>query len=319
MSSNLRFLIVTPTLNPGPWLIETLESIAQQTYPYWQHWIVDGGTVGTGWEHIQQWTRRFQVHVERVPGLKQAAAINRGWQQGQGEILSWLNADDLLLPDALAQVARVFQTQPEVDVVYGRTFFINASGQVLGEYPVQPFDRLRLFLRAEDYLAQPATFVRRRALDKYGMLREDLDYVMDYELWLRLAAQGLQFKFLDIPLAQMRLHLQAKTLRHTAEFAPELVRVFRDLERSGLPPEIRTRRREMWGWVYYQSARYSFWGGRPNRARYYLLKALQHWPKHLQRRNTWLLLGLVFFGKPGWYLARKVYGHPWMKAYVPLH
>jgi GT2 family glycosyltransferase len=139
----------------------------------------------------------------------QAAAIAEGWRQAPGDILGWLNDDDVLLPGALDSVAAIFAAEPETDVVYGHGVMLDAAGAFTGYFPSISPDASQL--RFSNVICQPAAFVRRPAVDRIGGIDPALHYAMDWDLWLRLLDAGARFRFIDAPLAAVRSHADSKT------------------------------------------------------------------------------------------------------------
>jgi glycosyltransferase involved in cell wall biosynthesis len=205
----LSITIVTPTLNAAHFIAECLASVSGQVRDdlVIEHLVIDGGSV----DETEQIVRNSSATWLPRPGLGQAAAINVGLRQAQGEVVAWLNADDSYEPGALAHLLGLFAAQPELDVVYGDCAVIDTQGKFL--WRISPgaynFDRL---LKQGNYLAQPSVFLRRRALERVGLLDEALDFGMDYELWLRL--RGLCILYVPVVLAAFRWHPTSKTSRN---------------------------------------------------------------------------------------------------------
>jgi GT2 family glycosyltransferase len=139
----------------------------------------------------------------------QSAAINEGWRALEDPYVGWLNTDDVLFPGALRKVQSVFETCPDIDVVYGHAVFVDDSDQFIGYFPSIGADTR--MLRLSCMICQPACFIRRRAVERVGPLATDLHYVMDWEFWLRLLDAGSRFHFIDAPLALVRNRRDAKT------------------------------------------------------------------------------------------------------------
>ncbi|MEL3888631.1 glycosyltransferase [Ferrovibrio sp. MS7] len=129
----------------------------------------------------------------------QAAAIQEGWNNTAGSILGWLNADDRLLPGSLARVGRIFDTHPEIDIVYGQASYLDADGAFIGYFPAYAPDTARL--DRSNTICQPAAFVRRSAVERIQGLNTSLHYTMDWDLWLRLRDAGCKFLGIDTVLA----------------------------------------------------------------------------------------------------------------------
>jgi glycosyltransferase involved in cell wall biosynthesis len=132
---------------------------------------------------------------------KQAGAVNKGFGLVGGEIIKWVNADDRLLPGALAAVDRAFHDQPAVDFVYGDIVFLNAIGQFAGEH-LEPAYTPFVLLYGHNLFADPACFWRRSIHDKIGPIAEDTRFSLDYEFWVRLVRN-------KVKVAQIRQRLAA--------------------------------------------------------------------------------------------------------------
>jgi glycosyltransferase involved in cell wall biosynthesis len=197
--------IITPTLNAEAYVAECLASVQGQSVPEVEHVLVDGGSTDRTAEIARQ---HIGVRWVERPDLKQAAAINVGFRLAAGEVVAWLNADDLYAPGALALAGEEFQRDPSLDVLYGDCEVIGPDGRNLWWERPGAYD-FRRMLRRGNYLAQPAVFLRRRLLDDVGYLDENLEYAMDYDLWLRL--RGRRLRYVARPLARFRWHAASKS------------------------------------------------------------------------------------------------------------
>jgi glycosyltransferase involved in cell wall biosynthesis len=219
----LSFSVVTPSLNQGRFLAETLRSVVSQAYPCLEYVVVDGGSTDRSLEILA--SHDGSVRWTSEPDAGQAHAVNKGIRSTTGAVIGWLNSDDVYRPGALEAVASYFAANPAVDVVYGDADVIDASSVVNGRYPTAPWDPAQLKQRC--FLAQPAVFFRRRVVDRYGALDKRLHFCMDYEYWLRLAAGGARFAYLPRVLAATRLHPDTKTLGSRLQVHTEIDRVLR--------------------------------------------------------------------------------------------
>ena len=202
--------LVTPSLNQGKFIRATLESVLSQGYPNLDYCVQDGGsTDGT--------LTVLRTHEGRVPFVSekdagQADAINKGFSRATGEVLGYLNSDDLLLPGALEAVGAAFANDPKLRFVYGRAIYVDEAGRRLGPCLTQPWSRERL----ADYcfVAQPAAFFRRKVWEEVGPFDSSLHHTMDYDYWLRIAERypRSKMRFLDRELAGCRMHADAKTV-----------------------------------------------------------------------------------------------------------
>ncbi len=205
----LRFAVVIPNLNQSRFLPIALESVRHQSAPV-SLAVMDGGSTD-GFEGVAARYEDMIDHVRSGPDGGQAAAIRKGKALAKGDIVCWLNADDYYFPGALAKVAAVFETHPEIDVVYGDAVHVTPIGDFLSYFPaVAEFDA-RL-LPVSCFICQPACFVRRTAYEMSGGINPALKYTMDWDLWCRLAARGAKFTYLRAPLAAVRCYPETKTL-----------------------------------------------------------------------------------------------------------
>ena len=144
------------------------------------------------------------------PDRGQSHAINKGFQRATGDILGWLNSDDLYLPHTLHTVVQFFIEHPDVDMVYGDQIEIDEAGQVLRALRSLNFNRLALLARGM-HVSQPTSFFRRRVYEQVGGLDEALHWNMDYDHVLRIAFGGYRIRRIARPLAKLRLHGDSKT------------------------------------------------------------------------------------------------------------
>jgi glycosyltransferase involved in cell wall biosynthesis len=226
--------IVTPSLNQAQFIRDTIESVRDQDFPRIEHIVVDGGSRdGT----LEVLARYPGLCWSSEPDAGQTHAINRGFRMASGEILSWLNADDLLLPGSVAAVVEAFRADPATMMVYGDGDLIDAGGRNLQPFRfTEPFN-LRRLVEVHDYILQPTAFVRRPALEAIGYLDESLSWCMDWDLWIRIG-QRFSVRYLPCRLAQARLHPDTKTSRAGWPKLREMHRIVRRHSRRRLPPVL---------------------------------------------------------------------------------
>jgi glycosyltransferase involved in cell wall biosynthesis len=249
----MRISIVTPSLNQCGFIPEMLASLGGQDYPDWEHVVFDAGSTDGSVEVWREWEgkvrsesesesesgeRRVRVFVE--PDRGQSDAINKGMRAATGEIVGWLNADDVLMPGALAKVAEAFEKNPDAVVVYGVGAKTDLEGRIIKEVPFREFCPKRLSWAFG--AVQPAMFFRRDAYWKVGGLDESLHYAMDWDLLLKLSKVG---KVVAIPdhLANIRYYPETKTNTGGWKRMREIARIARrhhgPLDRNYLSFQIR--------------------------------------------------------------------------------
>ncbi len=222
MTSDLPLVsIVTPSYNQAQFLEQTIQSVLGQDYPHVEYMIVDGGSTDGSVEIIQQYSDRLAWWVsEKDNG--QADAINKGLRRANGEIVAWLNSDDVYLPGAIARAVQAFQSHPEAGLVYGFVKAIDEGGQVTnllryGDWGLEGLLSFRI-------IGQPAVFMRRSVLEQAGYLDPSFHFLLDHQLWLRMAHLAAMI-YVPETWAAARLHSESKNVAHGAEMSREAYRV----------------------------------------------------------------------------------------------
>jgi GT2 family glycosyltransferase len=170
--------------------------------------VFDGGSSDDTVDVLRRFGDGVRWVSEKDKG--QTNAVNKGIRATDGEIIGWLNSDDVYYPNAVARVVDYFESHPEIDVVYGMADHIDLTDHAFEAYPTEPWSEARM--RDTCIICQPAAFFRRRVVARHGLLDENLQFCMDYEYWLRLAKAGVQFHYLETKLAGSRLYADNKTL-----------------------------------------------------------------------------------------------------------
>jgi hypothetical protein len=234
-----RISIVTPSYNQAPYLEEALRSVLLQDYPNLEYFVQDGGSRDESAGLIEKyapWLAGWVSETDRG----QSHAINKGLAHASGEIFGWLNSDDLYLPGALRAAAAAFREHPEVILVHGEAEHISRDGTLLPYPPAaRPYNR-RWLLEQSNLIPQPAAFFRASAFRQAGGLDESLHYAMDWDLWLRLEAEGRAI-FLPQVLARMRIYPEAKFQAGGQQMHTELRRIIKRHGGQGLPAAVRER------------------------------------------------------------------------------
>ncbi len=223
----MTFAIVTPSFNKAPYLSRCLLSVLDQDVPDVDYWVLDACSTDGSALILQEFQARYpQLHVVVAKDQGQSDAINRGFARARGDIMAWLNADDYYLPGTLRKVATFFDRHPDVDIVYGRSHFVDSQYRFVKPHVVFP-PRPGL-LRTHNHIAQPAAFWRRRVWEAVGPLDVELNWTMDWDFFLR-ASERFHIAYLDELLAEEVWDGQNKTVTGGAARTEEIAQVARRL------------------------------------------------------------------------------------------
>ena len=205
-----KISVVTPSYNQGQFLEQTIQSVLDQDYPNLEYIIMDGGSTDSSVDIIKRYEDGLAYWVSE-PDEGQPDAINRGFRIATGDILAWLNSDDVYLPGALSRVATYFQAHPEIGCTSGDIVMIDQAGETLYSRKVIPF-QFRMALYGACMVPQPSTFWTKEAWEKAGGVDPGVHYQTDFDFFLRMASQGVKFGIIRELLAAFRLHATSKTV-----------------------------------------------------------------------------------------------------------
>ncbi len=303
----MRFSIITPSYNQADYLEHTICSVLGQDYPDLEYIIVDGGSTDGSVEIIQRYTDRLAWWVSE-PDKGQADAINKGFKRATGDIVAWLNSDDMYAPGALADAFAVFEANPDTGMVYGNAVSFDRDGNPLNDLRIDDWTLQDLV--AFNIICQPAVFMRREVLEQAGYLDDEYHMMLDHHLWLRIA-QRARICYVPRVWAFARHHAAAKNVSQAPKFGQE---AFKILEWMGTQPDladiVEQNQRTVMAMLHRFNGRYLLDGGQglaalKAYARSSLAQpkiALQEW-----HRIVFAIISIMGLGKSGklYYQARK--------------
>ncbi len=207
-----RISIVTPSLNQGAFLEETIRSVLLQGYPNLEYIVMDGGSADNSRDLMRQYAPWLAYWTSEADA-GQAEALGRGFQRASGEILAWLNADDFYEPEALRRIAAFFSAHPAVVFANGDVNIVDADGAYQRRvYAMRP-SRFFAANSGQHGWPQPGCFWRRAVYEQAGGIDPALQFCMDKDLFIRLVGTGPGRRVPGPPLANFRQHPAAKSAR----------------------------------------------------------------------------------------------------------
>jgi len=240
--------IITPSFNQGRFLEASILSVLGQDYPNIEYIIVDGGSKDESVEIIRKYENRLAWWVsEKDKG--HADALNKGFSHATGEILAWLNSDDIYYPSVVSDAVAYLNEHPEVGMVYGDALLIDDSGKTIGNFASKQTS-YRDMLRGSVHIPQATTFYRTNLWNQVGPLDLSLFFAFDYDLWVKLAKVS-EVRYLPRLWAQFRIHDQGKSVVNDDRCYPDMLRVY-EREVGGWLSWLRVRaiaRRLIYAWL----------------------------------------------------------------------
>jgi glycosyltransferase involved in cell wall biosynthesis len=203
-----KISVITPSYNQGQFLERTILSIINQDYPALEYIVIDGGSADNSVEIIKKYEMHLTYWVsEKDKG--QTDAINKGMRKATGEIVCWINSDDILIPEALNEVARYFNRHPNVEFLNGLTVRIDKDDKILGIGHI--LNNKWFHKRGMYNISQQGMFWKKYIFEKIGELDETFHYAMDTEWIIRLYENKIKMAIINKPLGAIRVHESTKT------------------------------------------------------------------------------------------------------------
>ena len=246
--------VITPSFRQAGFLRETMKSVLEQDYPALEYIVIDGGSSDGSHEIIAAHDDQLAYWVSQQD-RGQVHAINKGLERATGDILCYLNSDDLFHPGALRAVAEAYTKNPDVDIFHGRCSTIDENGAPLDrtffgdiDAPIKILDLWSVWFFGKN-VVQPEVFWTRRLMDRIGLFDEAFHYAMDYDYWTR-AIVGANAKVcrIDQELAAFRLWGGQKSTA-AEKAANELRQIairYIDDPAVQLSPDVRRRLKAAW-------------------------------------------------------------------------
>jgi len=200
--------VVTPSLNHAEYIEQTIQSVLNQNYPKPQYIVIDGGSSDKSVDIIREYEENIDYWISE-PDRGQSDAINKGLRYATGDIVCWLNSDDLLMPNTLIEVGRAFMENPSIEVVTGYTLYVDRQLRILYNH-YTPCPKSWLAKRGVLYFG-PLMFWKKDLLNRIGYLDENLHYCMDCDLWMRFHSVKVNVFHIRKILSVWRFHEMCKS------------------------------------------------------------------------------------------------------------
>jgi glycosyltransferase involved in cell wall biosynthesis len=197
-----KISIVTPSLNQGKFIEDAIMSVLKQCYPNIEHIVVDACSTDNTLAILGKYPHLRWISE---PDRGQSDALNKGFEMATGELIGWLNTDEYYLPGAFQEVERCARECPGADVFYGDSIFVDAEGRLQRAKKSHEFNA-NILLYYGCFIATDATFFRRRVFEESHLIDRNYKVVMDFEYFVRLAASGMRFKYINRILGSFRWH-----------------------------------------------------------------------------------------------------------------
>lgn len=225
----LRLSIVTVSYNMAPYIEQTILSVISQGYDNLEYIIVDGGSTDGTKEIVEKYRDRIACFISE-PDNGMYDALNKGFSRATGDILAWINADDIYFPGAFRTVDKIFSTYSDIEWINGRSAYISEDGtlrHVASKNAIKSRkDILNGWCREDllGYLMQEGMFWRRSLMERTGPLNTEYRYAGDFELWIRFAAES-DLYHVNVPLSAFRKRLDNISSLNSDSYAEEVQRI----------------------------------------------------------------------------------------------
>ena len=275
MDKNPLVSIVTPSYNQAQYLELTMRSVLAQDYPNIEYLVVDGASTDGSLDIIRKYEDQLTWWISEED-RGQADAINKGFRKAKGKFIAWLNSDDVYARGAVRKAVAALMQDETLGMVFSNVFSIDADNEIFNTMRYADYGLAELL--AFNIIGQPGVFMRRSVLEKAGLMDLNYQYLLDHQLWLRVAEQA-PIRHIDDYFAAARFHAAAKNVAMAAEFGREAFAIVDWMRNQPELAEIFQRdEKKIMAGAYRLSARYLLDGGLNARSFAHYMKSLWYHP-----------------------------------------
>lgn len=311
MHSKKLVSIITPSFNQATYLETCIQSVLAQKNSFdadfeLEYLVVDGGSTDGSLDIINKYTSHIKWWVSEADS-GQADAINKGLEHAQGEIVAWINSDDLYLPNAISQAVLYIMSNSSLGLIYGDAISIDPRGEIIkkwafGDWGLPELMRFRV-------ICQPAVFINRAIVGDDVKLNSNFHYMLDHHLWIQIA-RFYSIQHVPQLWAAARTHSKAKNVLYAAKFGEEIFNILEWMQTlSDLAPIVHSNSKKIKAGAYRLKARYLLDGGLSSMALMAYLAALKRDPRYAMQhwhRMVYALLDMIGAGwTADWYYKNR--------------
>ena len=296
-----KISIITPSYNQGQFIEETIRSVIFQDYPNIEYIIIDGGSKDESVDIIRKYENQLSFWVSE-PDDGQTDAINKGLKISTGDILAYINSDDVYCPDTFKIIADYFDQNPDIAMIYGNILHIDRDGKILCCIRPGKLD-ITQYLLARFYIPQPTVFFRSCVLDEIGYFDQRYHLAMDKDFWIRIMF-NYQIGYIPKILAQARIYDEAKSTSQKSEYLDEHLMILDTLfsnadllhYQNTITLNFKKFKREAYSSVYFQGGLAFLEIHQFVPAVHNIMKGIRLNPLHIIDKFLYWSLFVAFFG-----------------------
>lgn len=225
-----RITIVTPSFNQVKYINETIKSIIDQNYPNLEYIVIDGGSTDGSVDIIHRYDD-FLTYWCSEKDMGQSDAIMKGFNKATGDLLAWVNSDDVLLPGCLSTISEYYLQENEPEIITGNVVYINARGKIT-RYVRLPLQSRFFFFRGIWHASAPAIFFKASLFRDISGLNQNYHLCMDLDMWMKMMKNRPRMVHIQRYIGAYRWHIAAKTVQHLKDnktsFSQERISILKD-------------------------------------------------------------------------------------------